>query len=324
MKQAVFLTVSLLLAGAILARTDAEALPRHRLAGLHEPSGLAGLPDGCVLVVEDEMISPLSVLCPDGELAAAPFASKPQAVTGPPDVLRLDDLEAATSDGDGHVFVLTSHSRTKHGNRFQRREKLVRFRLEGNEIAEAATITNLRDRITALTPELAEAGRRGRGRHGLNIEGMAYEPGANRLLIGLRQPVVNGRAVILPLPDPDRGFSCDPPSLRPEEPIYLDLDGGGIRAMAYSPALGGFLIVSRREKRGAAFRLWFWKPQDGAPREIRLAPGISLKNAEGLAVLGAKGSERIMLVFDNGSRKHHRPADYLLLTPAQILAGLER
>ncbi len=324
MKLAIFTMVVLFWVGAVFIQIDADATPRHALAGLYEPSGLAMLADGRILVVEDEMLSPLSVLRPDDVMAALPFASKPEPVSGPPDALRLDDLEAATSDADGHVFMITSHSRTNHGNRFKSREKLVRFRLDGNEIVDAAIITNLRDQITELTRDLAKAGRRGRGRHGLNIEGMAYDPAGNRLLIGLRQPVVNGQAVLLPLPEPDREFSNDPPSPLLGEPVYLDLAGGGIRAMAYSPALGGFLIMSRQEKHGEAFKLWFWNPHDGDPRQIRLAPEINLKNAEGLAVVRQNGSERIMLVFDNGNRKHNHAAAYLMLTHEQILAGLGR
>jgi len=324
MKLTILLVGALLWVGAVFIQISADATPRHPLTGLYEPSGLAVLADGRILVVEDEMVSPLNVLRSDDVMAALPFTSQPEPVSGAPNMPGLDDLEAATSDADGHVFVITSHSRTNHGNRFERREKLVRFRLEGNEIVDAAIITNLRDRITALTPELAKAGRRGRGRHGLNIEGMAYDPVGNRLLIGLRHPVVRGQAVLLPLPDQDRGFSNAPPSPLLGEPVYLDLAGGGIRAMTYYPALGGFLIISRQEKRGKAFKLWFWNPQDGDPRQIRLAPEINLKNAEGLAVVRQNGSERIMLVFDNGNRKHNRAAAYLLLTHEQILAGLGR
>lgn len=40
--------------------------------------------------------------------------------------------------------------------------------------------------------------------------------------------------------------------------------------MAFDPVLNGFLIISRREKKGKGFKLWFWDgTQDQNPRRLR-------------------------------------------------------
>ncbi|WP_456389091.1 DUF3616 domain-containing protein [Profundibacter sp.] len=326
MKFTVFLLVPVIWAGIILAQIAGADTQRHLLAGLYEPSGLVQLPDGRILVVEDEKQTSLSVLhAGTGAQFSSnplPLASKLDRLLGLSNAPRLDDLEAATLDTDGYVYVITSHSRTEAANRFKRREKLVRFRLDGSRIADISIIRSLHDQITELTGKLAKSGRRRSGKRGLNIEGMAYDPADTRLLIGLRQPVIDGQAVVLPLPDPERAFSNNPPDTLLEAPIYLDLAGGGIRAMTYYPRLGGFLIISRKEKRGTAFKLWFWNPRDGQPRRVKLAPEIDLQNAEGVSVVRQNGAEQIMLVFDNGTRKQF--AEYSMLTHEQILAGLAR
>lgn len=297
----------------------AAATEHLALTGYFEPSGIVQLADGRIVVVEDEKVAPFGLLtATDGQrLASAPLrlASVWDALLSRPAAGPFNDLEAVTLGPDGYVYAITSHARTRSGNREAGREKLVRFRVKNARAIDLEVVTSLRDQITAMSTEFARAGYKKAAGEGLNIEGLAYDSKASQLLIGLRQPVIDGQAIILALPDLEAAFSLGQvPRLAPQ-PAFLDLDGGGIRALEFDPVLGGFLIISRKEKNGAAFKLWFWDAGSGQPpRRIRPGKDVDLSKAEGVAFLRHNGVAQIMVVFDNGQKSRGHDASYILLS----------
>lgn len=299
-----------------------ERLP---LVGYYEPSGIAQMPDGRMIMVEDEKDAAISLLVPtDGvRFAGEPLRLETLAglLFGQSGIGALDDLEAISVGKGGYVYAITSHSRTPAGNRFKRREKLVRFRVDGNRAIEFDLLTSLRDQMADLHEGIAKAAdiRDANDDDHLSIEGMAYDGAEDRLLIGMRGPVIDGKAVVLVIPHPESAFSGSRPAVLADEPIFLDLDRGGIRAMAYDQKLGGFLIISRREKKGKRFKLWFWGGgKDQKPHRIRPGKKIDLSKAEGVTPVRYNGTDQIMLVFDNGRRSRGKNGQYMLLSHDQL------
>jgi hypothetical protein len=141
-----------------------------------------------------------------------------------------------------------------------------------------------------------------------------------RLLIGFRSPLRDGRALIASVENLSAVFESDEvPIIAPllEE---LDLGGHGIRGLSYIPALGAYLVIGGPASREPAdFDLWCWSGQPGAPAQRMAVPGLrGLEKAEGVSPAVVGGMERIVIVSDDGNRDAGRAAGYLLLDPAQL------
>jgi hypothetical protein len=320
---------ALLVPGANFGGSAAEALPafkeRRQFDGVYEPSGLTQLPDGRVLVVEDEKAHPISILTLDDSLTMSaeplPTTSLFAIVTGRPSLGEMEDLEAVDTDDNGFVYAITSHSRKASGKRNDAREKLVRFRVDGDELAEPDVLTDLRKAMGKVDKELKDAAKISdvKDDNGFNIEGLSFSKTKEELLIGLRSPVIDGQGVIVVMRNPVAAFEKGETPVFADDPIYLDLDQGGIRSIAYDPKLGGYLIVSRREKKGEDVKVWLWDGLPGhRPRRIRIDDTYDLSNAEGITPLRQKGSEWILIVFDTGGWSKRKDGYYLLLAYDQL------
>ena len=295
----------------------------NRFRTIYEPSSAASLSDGRIVIVEDESLRPLHLLTPDSTLdfqsKALTTASLIDVVSGKGKAEKLDDLEGLAIDKQDTVYAITSHSRTASGKRTPGREKLVRFRLDGNEIVDLRVYTDLTGELAAAFPALDRAVRERTVKQSkdLNIEALGLSADGRRLLIGLRSPVVDGRALIVVVENRDDVFERGGLPLFAPEPWYLDLDKGGIRALAYDPELEGYLIISQREdQKGKPFKLWFW-PGDPAvkPRRVSIAGVENINRAEGITPIVQNGERRLMIVFDDGNRLrriggHYRIVDY--------------
>jgi hypothetical protein len=101
---------------------------------------------------------------------------------------------------------------------------------------------------------------------GFSVEGLASDPdgrftgGRPGLLIGLRAPVIDGRALVIPL------VPGDPPTLG--DPVQLELGGEGVRSLERTD--GGWMGVAGAPTAGGSFRLFRWP--DGGPPVFRDAP----------------------------------------------------
>lgn len=281
--------------------------------------------DDRLIMVEDEKDTAISLLTLRDDLKLSGERLRLETLSSllfsDTKVGALDDLEAITIGKDGWIYATTSHSRTSKGRRFKKREKLVRFRVDGNRAVDFGMQRSLRDQMASLHEAIAEAAdiMDATDDHHLSIEGMAYDSVRNRLLIGMRGPLIDRKSVVLALPDPETAFTGDQTVKFSSKPILLDLDAGGIRAMAYDPKLEGFLIISRREKKGKIFKLWFWNgDEDQPPRRIRLGSEIDLSKAEGVTPVRHNGMEHIMLVFDSGRRSSGRNGEYMFLSYGQL------
>jgi hypothetical protein len=299
-----------------------EKVPAFQpLTGIYEPSAVQQLPDGRFLVVEDEKDHPLSLVTidADGKVKAEGLTAGLLQMFS--SFWMLDDLEGLAADRSGFIYAITSHSRGDDGDVKKSREKLVRFRVDGDRVAHPKVVDGLKAALISRHAVLAEAAqvRDVKTGGGLNVEGLEVSP-EQQLLIGFRSPLQNGRAHIARVENLAAVFDSDEaPEIAPvlDE---LDLGGHGIRGLSYVPAIGAFLIVGGPVSRvDAPFDLWCWSGQpDSSARRVTI-PGLSgLAKAEGVSPALIDGVERIIVVSDDGNREAKRSAGYLLVDPAQL------
>jgi hypothetical protein len=135
---------------------------------------------------------------------------------------------------------------------------------------------------------------------GLNIEGLAATPGGG-LLIGFRNPTPSGKALLVPLTNPNAVLSGDAATFG--DPVLLDLGGLGIRSLervgtnlliVAGPAAGGQKAVPSALFRwssrfaDAPERLRSFPPADGVP----FNPEALLADGDSLVLLSDDGSLR--------------------------------
>ncbi|HST23441.1 MAG TPA: DUF3616 domain-containing protein [Blastocatellia bacterium] len=271
--------------------------------GPYEASGVAAVlgTDG-VLFVDDSR--PGEVLWMQLNSAGDQSGAAKPVQTG----ASIEDPEGITSDGS-YFYIVGSQSSIKAGER----EGLVRFTFDPatQTVTKAEAIAGLRSFLVNNVPELKNFADQKGEEGGLNIEGIAWDPDPEhrRLLLGLRSPLVNGNALVVPikLRDPNGPFSIDNLQLAEPNAIQLSLGGLGIRDIQYDSRLKSFLIISgapeHHEK--TAFTLWEWngdsnqsnadaKPREEAQLDMKMKP-------EGVTRLKLPGREMIFIVGDASS-----------------------
>jgi hypothetical protein len=292
---------------------------------IYEPSGVQQLPDGRFIVVEDEAVHPMDIfsLQSDGQLVEHPlYRSSLFSWSSSNRVLNtLEDLEAVAVDDQGLVYAITSHSRKENGKRDDKREQLVRFGLEGEQIVDFKVMRGLRKKISRQHESLKDATRIRdvKDEGGFNIEGLSFDASKQKLLIGLRSPLAGSNAIIVVMENPRAVFDQGEEARISDRLIELDLAGGGIRSMSYDPYLDGFLIISRKPNK--SFKLWLWSGDaDESPKRIRI-PGIkNLRQSEGVTPVVVDGRPAgILIVSDDGMGLKRKPGHYLFLRYEQLV-----
>jgi len=292
------------------------------LTGIYEPSAIQQLPDGRFLVVEDEKQNPFSLVTirSDGSASSIPLSQGPLEAGHA--FRKLDDLEALAFDRSGYVYAMTSHSRDGDGDEKKSRDKLVRFRIEGDRVVAPLVVSGMKPALVAAHPVLASAAeiRDVKSGGGLNIEALEISPDQQRLLIGLRSPLLDNRAIIACVENPSAIFDAGEPPRISATLETQDLGGNGIRGLSYLPSLGGYLVISGPVAREQVqFQIWFWSGHRGEQARRVTVPDLpGFEHAEGVSAAEIDGRQRIIIVSDDGSRKEGRFARFLLLDPRQL------
>lgn len=223
--------------------------------GPFEASGVVQVPgtDG-VLIVDDAKLDEILWMQVD-ESGKQKGAVKPIALGA-----SVADLESITY-GDGYFYVSGSQSDQKDGER----NAIARFKFDGSSqtIKGTEVLPNFRDFLLTNVPELKGEGEKSGKEGGLNIEGLAWDPIRNRLLLGLRSPQSNGNALIVPLvfQNSNGPFSIDNLKVVDSHAIQLPLEGLGIRDIQFDNRLDSFLIISgapEHHEKKLGFKLWQW------------------------------------------------------------------
>ncbi len=296
------------------------------LAGVYEPSAITQLPDGRFLVVDDEKEHPLCLFSLGSDGHVADRTPVEQGLFDFNDSFwKLNDLEGLALGRSGEIYAITSLSLDGQGERKKSREKLVRFRIEGDRVVDPRSAKGLKDSLLGAHPVLAASAAIAdvKGEGGLNVEALDLGADGQRLLVGFRSPLLDSRAIVACVENPQGIFeNAEAPRVAPVLHT-LDLQGHGIRGMSWVPGLAGHLVISGPVSGEAGqFCLWFWSGNATDPARLVTVSGVAdLARAEGVSSAVIDGKSWIILVSDDGSRKEERCARYLLLDPAQLHIG---
>ncbi len=176
--------------------------------------------------------------------------------------VNIEDPEGITTDGT-HFYLVGSQSKGKGAQRVG----LARFKFDPKtlSVAEVQTVSELKKFLTENVAELRDRGARTDPKDGINIEGLAWDAQGERLLLGLRSPLVDGQALVIALPMKEaRGsFSSNNFKTAETKAIKLQLGGLGIRSMEYDSRSQAFRIIAGATESQAKtdFRLLEWKDE---------------------------------------------------------------
>jgi hypothetical protein len=218
--------------------------------------------------------------------------------------LNVDFIDAeAITYGNSYYYVVTSQSDPNN----PASNLLMRFSFDPQTHtirgAQAEVVSGLRGFLLKNVPEISAKGIAPGLEGGLNIEGMAYDPNHERLLLGLRSPFIGSQAVLVPLklinplaPLSINNIQVDQPSVIP-----LSLDGQGIRDINYDPHSKTFLIISgapETEKK-TDFGLWEWSGNvsDQPRRVMKLEENYKPEGVTGVTI---NGQSFVIVVGDTG------------------------
>jgi len=208
------------------------------------------------------------------------------------------DPESITTDGT-YFYVASSQSNRKAGDS----AGLVRFKFDAASYSVRAveTISGLRRFLVESVAELREDGDENGKHGGLNIEGLAWDPHQGRLILGLRSPIIDDHALLVPLrvKDPQGAFVIE--NLKVDRAIPLSLGEAGIRDIAYDPRANVFRILSgaAEDQDATDFILWEWDGNAQQPALRETSRFDESLKSEGVARVTAGGRDFIFIVFDS-------------------------
>jgi hypothetical protein len=214
------------------------------------------------------------------------------------------DIEGAAAIGT-RIYWITSHSRNSKGKLQPGRYRFFATDVVTGDPPTVKAVGRpytqlLRDLVAA--PALASyrldvaAGRAAEAAGGLNIEGLAATP-EGTLLIGLRNPLPGGKALVVPLLNP--GELIEGKAARFGTPVELELGQRGIRSIERIAA--GYLIVAGPVADQGNFALFRWS---GIPAEpASPVTGIDLGSLRPEALFVFPGSDEVQLLSDDGGTR---------------------
>lgn len=211
----------------------------------------------------------------------------------------IEDIEGITTDGT-HFYVVSSQSRPK----VIEKDALVRFKFDARtQKAEAVeSFGGLKNFLLENVADLRAGGEKMGKDGGLNIEGIAWDARRDRLLLGLRSPVVDGHALLVPLRLRDRRgkFSVENLEVEGSKAIRLPLRGGGVRGIEYDGRAKVFRVISgAAEDQGQTdFGLWEWNGDEKQPAVTETKRFDNELKPEGVARVRAGGRDFLFIVCD--------------------------
>ncbi|GJE62047.1 DUF3616 domain-containing protein [Methylobacterium trifolii] len=239
---------------ASLVANQATAETRE-YRGLCEASAAAALDDRHFAVASDEtnvlFVYERGIADPVAKFDFEPFTT-----------FGGSDLEGAARVGS-RVYWISSHSFNKNGQ--DRDKRKVFFATDVGFASGRPVLRAVGKPAFGLRDDLAAAA--GVPNAELNLEGLAAA--AEGLLLGLRGPLVDGKAIVVPLENPAAVVEASQ-APRFGSAVRLDLGGLGIRSMDWvGSGERAYVITAGPVEDGSApFRLYWWsgRPDDLSPK----------------------------------------------------------
>lgn len=210
------------------------------------------------------------------------------------------DIEAAAAIGT-RIYWITSHGRNGRGELQPARHRLFATDIVAGtppRLTPAGTPYRdlLRDLVDAPALAAWNLGKAStlpaEARGGLNIEGLAATADG-RLLVGFRNPLREGRALVVPIDNPGEVVAGQ--RAKVGAPIELDLGARGIRSLELVAAT--YYIVAGPTGDDGRFALYRWSGRAGdAPEAI----AVDLATLRPEALFAIPGTASIELASDDG------------------------
>ena len=272
-----------------------------RYLGMCEASGAVALGADRFVVANDED-NDLRVYSRQKPEPLATLALSPTVAN----LEKKADIEGATAVGD-RIYWIASHSRNSEGEKKEGRHRLFAVQIADKD--GKPSMTSVGRPYTTLLADLGKDSRfdelhldeaaklAAEAEGGLNIEGLSATP-QGELLIGFRNPLRGGKALVVQLRNPADVLQGGAASFGP--PLKLDLGGLGIRSLEYSPARDAYVVMAGPAGGGAgAFRAFQWSgPPAGDPVPLA-AVDLSGLVPEAFFFVDEAGNE-IQVLSDDG------------------------
>jgi Protein of unknown function (DUF3616) len=228
------------------------------------------------------------------------------------DFLRLSgrdpesDLEGAARVGD-RVYWVASHGRNAKGEASPNRQRFfaTTVAVDGEVVTIQPIGAPYSDLLIDLQadPRLRPMGLEAAARlapklpGALNIEGLAGTP-EGHLLIGFRNPIPDGLALLVPLLNPAEMIEGRRAAFG--DPIRLNLGGLGVRSMGWGN--GKYLIIAGHHDDDGISQLYEWAGPGAEPRVIEDVT-FTGSNPEGIAFETENGAHDVFVLSDDGTLK---------------------
>ena len=259
-----------------------------------------------------------------------PKPDKPRKAKKSPET----DLEGGTALGDT-AYWMTSHGLNSKGKRQDARFFLFATTLPHREqplqLVGQPYVSLLDDLLGADSLRAfdlqAASERPPKEAGGLNLEGLTAMPDNRALYIGFRNPVPQGKALLVPLLNPREIVNGQRAQLG--EPVLLDLGGQGIRSLSWWH--NRYLIIAGDHGDGGKSNLYTWDGR-GAPTRVSSVDFTGFnpeafftpENRDEILVFSDDGGVEIDGVrckdLEDASRKRFRGLR-LRIPPAQLTAA---
>lgn len=318
--------IMLLLCLASTAAAAQDKLLEFR--GICDASGAVALDENRIIVGDDEK-SFLSIYRLDNQSAEMPIPLPP-AVAGSGDDAEAD-IEAATIF-QGRIVWITSHGRSKKGKvREDRFQLFASHRRSANGESWEQTFSapshalvdsiqkskdtaykGLQDSIGKLkqSEDLAPK------KKGFNIEAMTTDKEGKRLLVGMRNPQENNDALVFEIENAQDLLDGKTAMPKLGRVMPVNLEGRGIRDMAWSPAHDTYLIAAGQvddEAAGPGFAVFSWSGSGrntsrlaafdntiASHRDFHPEAIVPLLERNGGKLVPSK---KVLLISDDGTKK---------------------
>lgn len=287
---------------------------KNKFFNIFEPSAATNLNDGKILIAEDEngadsfkllTVQENGTVIEEGKLHLPKHIKKIFKKS-------VEDIEGVTNDNN-IIYAITSHSTNRKFKRKSARERLIMMQYDEGSVQNVFMYNKLRDDLytkfpTLFSDSIIKA-------NNINIEGLVFDKNSKSLLIGFRSPLKNAKAIIIGIKNPRKVLTQgEKPKFT--APIFLDLNGMGIRDICYDQQKSAFWIISgsasdKKEK----FQLWLWDKQYSQLKAIKNHPEIN--SAEGVTTIDNGTQSALLIVEDNG-KKPNKSADYVLINKGTL------
>ena len=264
------------------------------IGGTFEASGVAGVPGtDSVLFVDDGR--PGQVFWMSLDESGKQVGSIKAVGLG----VEIQDLEGVTTDGE-NFYVVSSQSKPKAADK----AGLVKFKFDARtgKVEAVESISGLKSFLIENVADLREMGDVKAKQGGVNIEGIAWDSRRNRLLLGLRSPVIDGQALLIPLKlrNAQGAFSIENLEVVNSKAIRLPVGGVGIRGIEYDGRANLFKIISgsAEDQDQTDFGLWEWNGDETRPAPSELNKFDRKLKPEGVVRMTIGKRDFTLIVFD--------------------------